>query len=430
MSAVRDPTFGAGPPAAPSQVPPASPPNTGAVRAVSRAHPVPESRPGRLFGLSVGQVLAWQGVLAAVLAAAVRPGWTLVPAGLAAVSVLTLTLVRQRGRWLYESLAIRLRFQARRRIQPPAGPVDPRLAALREVLPELDVSGIVLRSGERIGVAYDGRAWVGVVAVQDSEDVVPQPQQVGWLPVRELSEALVVDDIRLAAVQVLRYTVPAPAGMLPPQSPVAMSYQQLNLRRTPASQHLWVALRLDPALSPEAIEVRGGGTEGAQRAVKRCIARTLELLEAAGLRGRALDDESLRSVLALAGGVRAVPAPPGTRRTEETWTYWQGDGTVHITWWVKSWPDRGIPMQALQEAAVGVPSLSCSVSLTLHPVQTEGSRFRGLVRLSATSPAAADIAAEAFRQATEAVGIVLYRLDGEQEPGLAGTLPLGGGELA
>jgi type VII secretion protein EccE len=415
-----------GPPAPPRPQPQA---NTGAQRAVSRAHPLAESVPGRIAGISVGQVIGWQLAVAAVLITAVRRDWTAAPAAVFALAVFALTLVRQRGRWLYQNLGVRLRFRARRRVRATDGTGDPRLATLRELFPELDVAGITLRSGERIGVAYDGQSWVGVVAVQPSEDVVPRPQQTHWLPLRSLVDALTVDDIALAGVQVLRYTAPAPAGVLPTQSPVASSYQQLNVRRTPASQHVWIALRLDPALCPDAVEVRGGGQEGGQRAVKRCVARVLELLESAGVKGRALDEETLRSVLALSGGARAVPSPPGTRRTDEAWTHWQGDGTAHIAWWVKTWPSRGAPMQALADAAATVPALSVSVSLTLHPVQTEGARFRGFVRVSATSPAAASIAAQAMERAADGAGIGLYRLDGEQALGVIATLPLGGGEL-
>ncbi len=405
------------------------PPNTGSQRAVARAHPVAESVPGRIAGLSVGQVIGWQVAVAAVLVTAVRRDWTLVPAVAFALVVLALTVVRRRGRWLYQNVAVRMRYRARRRVRPADGPVDPRLATLRELVPALDVSGITLRSGERIGVAYDGWSWVGVVAVHPVEDVVPRPQQAPWLPVRSLVEALTVDDIALAGVQVLRYTVPAPAGVLPAQSPVAGSYTQLNMRRTPASQHLWIALRLDPALCPDAVEARGGGQEGGQRAVKRCVARVLELLDSAGVPGRALDEETLRSVLALAGGVRAVPSPPGTRRTDEAWTHWQGDGTVHVAWWIRSWPSRGIPMQALADAVASVPALAVNVSLTLHPVQTEGARFRGFVRLSAASPAAAGVAAQAMERAADGAGLGLYRLDGEQALGVIATLPLGGGDL-
>src|SRR5262249_1776271 len=296
--------------------------------------------------------------------------------------------------------------------------VDPRLAALGELVPGLDVAGINLRSGERIGVAYDGQSWVGVVAVEPAEDVVPRAQQTPWLPMRSLAEVLTVDDIALAGVQVLRYTAPAPAAVLPAQSAAAASYGQLNRRGTPASQHVWIALRLDPALCLDAVQARGGGQEGGQRAVKRCVARVLELLDAAGVHGRALDEETLRSVLALSGGVRPVPAPPGTRRTDESWSYWQGDGTVHVTWWIRSWPARGIPMLALAGAVAGVPASAVTVSLTLHPVQTEGARFRGFVRLSATSPATAAAAARVLQRTAGAAGFGLYRLDGEQALGV------------
>src|SRR5262249_49539447 len=134
-------------------------------------------------------------------------------------------------------------------------------------------------------------------------------------------------------------------------------------------------------------------------------------------------------VRAWRGGSRRAPAPPGTRRTDETWSHWQGDGTVHVTWWIRSWPARGIPMQVLAEVAAGVPASAVTVSLTLHPVQTEGVRFRGFVRLSATSPATAAVAARVLERAAGAAGFGLYRLDGEQALGVLATLPLGGGGL-
>jgi type VII secretion protein EccE len=416
-----------GPPPASSQAPQQR--QTGGQREVPRAHPVRESVPGRIAGVSVGQVIGWQVAAAAVLVAAVRKDWTLGLAALFAVVVAALTLVRQRGRWLYQSLAIRLRYRARRRVHPADGSADPRLATLRELAPELDVSGIMLRSGERVGVAYDGVAWVGVVAVQPPDDVLPAQQPGQWLPLRDLARALTVDDIELASVQVLQHTAPAPAGVLPATSPSAGSYQRLNSRGTPAARHLYVALRLDPARCPDAVAVRGGGLEGGQRAVKRCVARVLELLESAGIPGRALDEEGLRAALALAGGVRPVPAPPGTRRSDETWAYWQGDGTAHVTWWVRSWPQRGVAMRTLADAVATVPALSVTVSLALHPEQTEGSRFRGLVRVSAQSPAAVGVAAQAVEQAVSAAGIGLFRLDGEHAVGVLATLPLGGGTV-
>jgi type VII secretion protein EccE len=407
----------------------AEPPPAAAAGGGERPGPQLEPSGGRLFGVSVGQIICWEVAVAAVLAGAVRRDWTLVPAVLFAGAVGSLTLVRRRGRWLYEALAVRLRYRARGRGRPADDPADLRLAALRELRPELDVSDVEQRSGQRLGVCYDGSGWVGVVAVQAGDDVLPDPQQPAWLSVRELAAALVVDDIALASVQLLCHVAPAPSGTLPANAPVATSYQRVKASSTPASQQVWIALRLDPARCPEAIEARGGGTEGARRALKRCLARTLELLESAGVRGRALDGEALRAALTLAGATRPVPTPPGARRTAETWAYWQADEVVHITWWVAAWPSRLIPMQLLTEAAASVSALSCVLSLSLHPAPAGSARFRGMIRVTAVSPPAAEIAADALQRATAAVGIGLYRLDGEQALGYAATLPLGGGQL-
>src|SRR5215475_7518978 len=202
--------------------------------------PVPqlERSAGRLLGVSVAQIVCWEVAAAAVLASVVRRDWTMVPAGLLAVAVGALTLVRRRGRWLYEIVAVRLRLRSRRRWQPARPEVDLRLAALAELRPELSVSDVEQRAGRRLGFCNDGTAWVGLVAVQAGDD--------------ELAAALVVDDIELAAVQLLCHIAPAPSGTLPGTSPVASSYQQVKAGRTPASQQVWVALRLDPARCPEA----------------------------------------------------------------------------------------------------------------------------------------------------------------------------------
>src|SRR5215470_468190 len=123
------------PPGAPGGPVRAARANTGSQRAAPRAHPALESVPGRIAGVTVEQVIAWQVAVAAVLAAAVRRDWTLVAAVLLAAVVLALTAVRRRGRWLYQNVAVRIRFRGRRRVRPADGSVDPRLAALRELAP-------------------------------------------------------------------------------------------------------------------------------------------------------------------------------------------------------------------------------------------------------------------------------------------------------
>ncbi len=410
-------------------------PAVGAPGAADRGGPGPGDRPrpererpaGRLLGVPVGQILCWEAAAAVLLAGAVHGGWPLLPAVAGAALIGALTLVRWQGRWLYAVLAVRLRYRARRHRRPAGTETDLRLAALTELRPELSVIDVEPRPGQRFGVCSDGTAWVGVIAVQAGDDVLADPLQPDWLPVRELAGALVVDDIELTSVQLVCHVTPAPSGTLPAGSPVAASYQQVKAGRTPASQQMWIALRLDPARGPDAIEARGGGSAGAQRALRRCVARVLELLAAAGVTGLALDGEALRSVLALAGATRPVEQPAGARRTIEAWTCWQADDIAHITWWVTDWPGRAAPLQLLTEVLAAVPALTCTLSLSLHPAPAGTARFRCLVRLAAVSPDAAELAATALEQLTAAAGLGLFRLDGEQALGYAATLPLGGG---
>jgi type VII secretion protein EccE len=393
-----------------------------------RPQPQRDRAGGRLLGLPVSQVLCWEAVAAGIAAAAVRGGWVLIPAVLAGLLVFALTLVRVRGRWLRQVIGVRLRFRRRRRLRPAEG-IDLRLAAIAELRPELRVDDIEPRPGQHLGICYDGTAWVGVIAVQADDDVLADPRRPAWLPVRELAGALVVDDIELSGVQILCHVAPAPSGTLPTDSPVATSYAQVKAGQTAASRQVWIALRLDPTRRPDAIDARGGGDEGARRALRRCVARVLELLAAANVDAIALDGEALTAALSLAGMTRPVAAPPGTRRTAESWTGWQADDIAHVSWWVREWPTKAAPMQLLSDAVAGVPALSCTLSLSLHPAPAGAARFRGLVRLSAISPDTAEAAAEALTAAAGAAGLELFRLDGEQALGYAATLPLGGGAV-
>jgi type VII secretion protein EccE len=401
---------------------------TGRSSGGARPQPQRERSGGRLLGLPVSQLLCWEAVAAGIAAALVRRDWVLVPAVAAGLLVFALTLVRVRGRWLWQVIGVRQRYRKRRRLRAVPG-VDLRLAAIAELRPELRVDDVEQRRGQHLGVCWDGTAWVSVIAVQPGDDVLADPRKPAWLPVRELAGALVVDDIELAGVQILCHVAPAPSGTLPADSPVATSYAQVKAGRTAASQQVWIALRLDPMRRPDAIETRGGGDEGARRALRRCVARVLELLSAAGVDALALDSEALTTALSTAGMTRPVAVQPGTRRTAETWSGWQADEISHISWWVREWPTRAAPMQLLSDAVAGVPALSCTLSLSLHPAPAGAARFRGLVRLSAISPDTAEAAATALRAATDPAGLELSRLDGEQALGYAATLPLGGGSV-
>lgn len=429
MSAVRDPARAGGRQPGPQQPRARHSAGGGQRSAPTRpARPVLDRGRGRFGPFGIGQLVAWQVGAACVLFGLASDGWThWVGAGPAVVIVL-LTLTRAGNRWLYQWLAVRWRFWWRvpRPVTDPQ--VDPRLLPLRELLPELDVLTTEGRGGERLGVVQDGHAWVALVEVGGDDDLLPGQANPVSLPVRNLADVLSVDDIRLAAVQVLVHTVPAPSGLLTGTVGSAVSYQQLSSGRVPAGQLVWVALRLDPALCPDAVTARGGGLDGVHRALRRCVARTVEVLESAGITCRGLDAEEVRSVLATSAGVASRRTPPGTRHTGEQWRMWTCDGVVHGTYWLRGWPSdpsRGVP--ALLDQLVSLPALFTTLSVALLPRDGDRIRFQTMVRISCVSADAVRQVGAAVRRSAAELGFRVSAMDGEQAPAALATLPIGGG---
>lgn len=383
---------------------------------------------GRLGRFGIGQVVAWQVAAASVLLGLAAGDWWrwvgMAPTGV--IVVLTLTPVR--GRWLYQWIAMRWRFWWRvpRTVDDPQA--DPRLAPLRELLPDLDVLTTEGRAGGQLGIVQDGQAWVALVAVNSDDELLPVPAAPVRLPVRNLADVLTVDDIALSAVQLLVHTVPAPSGLLAGRIGSATSYQQLSAGKVPAAQLAWVALRLDPALCQDAVTARGGGIDGVHRALRRCVARTVEVLESAGVRSRGMDAEEVRSALAASAGVAPRRNPSDTRHTGEAWRSWSCDGVVHCTYWLRGWPadpSRGMP--ALLDRLVSLPVLFDTLSLTLMPRGGDGVRFQAMIRISCVSAESAGEVGSTLRKAMSTIGFRAVRMDGEQGPAAVATMPMGGG---
>lgn len=295
---------------------------------------------------------------------------------------------------------------------------DEYLAPLRELRPELTVVTANGRRDRPIGILHDGESWLALLSVTLDEDVLPSPANVGVLSLRTLTEILVVDDIRLSAVQVVAHATPAP-GLLSDNPAAAASYAQLNAGRVPATRTTWIALRLTPNTCPEAIAARGGGVTGTHRALRRCATRAVELLDIAGLRAHPLGQEEIRIVLAAAAGVRQ--STTDTKRTTEAWCTVNCDGLVHVTFWLRDWSPRSSLAQLL-ELCAAIPALFATVSMTAAPEN----HLRTLVRVSAPARSTALAAGSALERLASRHGWRLTPLDGEHALGLLGTIPLGG----
>lgn len=410
-----------------------------------------EERSGlRLAGLPVAALVAVAVAAAFLLVAASRRDAAAVAAAALAAGILAVTFARWGGRPAVEALSLRLAYHARRRALPAPAPQgdDPRIAPLRELLPALDISVINLPGDRRLGVGFDGAGWVAAIAVHQDDEILLDQQPRLSLTLAPLADALVVDDIALASVQVLVHVVGSPSGRIPATAVVSSSYRQVNLAGLPVAHQLWVVLRIDAATSGDGLAARGGGADGARQALKRAITHTVNLLEAAGMPARPMDDDALRTALATAlntslsavaadedlppgsgPGTPARAGPPvaGTRRTLERWSEWQCDDVRHVSWWVRRWADVDDPVRDLVTAVSTSPALSGVLSLTLTPAAGGDSYLQGLVRLCGATASSTETAASALVLRAGSTGFQLRRLDGAHAPAVVATLPLGGG---
>src|SRR5690606_30496325 len=127
-----------------------------------------------------------------------------------------------------------------RRRGPPAT-AAPRLAALA---PGLVVEEITDR-GLRVGIGMDSDGWYAALAVGDPAGGPARPDRL----VQVLSQA----SAPVSALQVVHHTVPVPMAV------------------SAAGEHTWVGLRLTAADAPAEAASRGGGVEGAHRAVTAAV---------------------------------------------------------------------------------------------------------------------------------------------------------------
>jgi type VII secretion protein EccE len=398
--------------------PPSAVPGTG---------PRPARSGMRLFGIRVWQIIAAEIAIAGIAAAATRRDWTLVPAIAVPVLLLALFLPRIGHRDLLSASLVRWRGRSRSNAlaRNAAVTADQPVTPLRILQPALHLSSIDLRNDRELGVVFDGSGWAGAIIVHRDDDLAPSLQDRHGLPLTTLAETLVVDDVRLASLQVLVHALPSPVPDSAPDSANAVSYRQVNPRGVPAHRQTFIVLRLDPTTSLESIEARGGGSLGARRALKRAVSRALELLESSGVPARPLSELGLRSALGHSAGLNmqvATGAPPTEHRR-----HLHLAGNTFVTWWVSRWPEGPTPLQTLTDTVTALPIPAVQISLELFPGNTATSALmRSVIRIKAVSPEAADLAGDLLTQAVDNVGFRLVRLDGEHLLGFETTLPLGG----
>jgi type VII secretion protein EccE len=374
-----------------------------------------------------------------VTAWATDVSWLLAPAGAVAALLLLLAVLR-RGRrplseWYETSRSLRQR-QRDAKLPAPSG-TDATLAPVLECDPALRTYNFVSRDERSIGMIGDGTFLTAVLFVQPADLPLRPGTAQRQLPLRLVQDALEVDGIRLASAQIVQHTQPAPAPHLPQQSLAARSYGPLQAQAgSPALRLTWVALKLDPELCPEAVQARGDGVPGTQRALLRVADQLASRLAGAGFKATILDENELVQALATssclnprANTQRTQDGRSSQRRTVEAVRTWRVDDRWHTTYWVSRWPQLGsggVTLPELVTRFTSLPVLATTFSMTLSKAGNRGVSLTGYIRVTARGDSELGQVGRELERAASAAKVGLVRLDREQVPGALATLPLGG----
>ncbi|MER5510327.1 type VII secretion protein EccE [Streptomyces sp. NPDC002766] len=397
-------------------------------------------RPGGLGPVRLQQLILVELAAAVLLAAwAADVSWLLVPAGVVAVLLLLLAVLRRARRplpeWYETTRALRQRRRDAKLPVPPG--TEAMLAPVVECDPALRTYAFVSRDNRQIGMIGDGTFLTAVLFVQPADEPLRPAAAHRQLPLRLIQDALEVDGIRLASAQVVQHTQPAPAPHLPQQSLAARSYGPLQAQvGSPALRLTWVALKLDPELCPEAVQARGDGVPGAQKALLRVADQLTSRLAGAGFKATLLDETELVQALATssclnprASQQHAAQDGRSQRRTVEAVKTWRVDDRWHTTYWVSRWPqlgNGGVALPELVTRLTSLPVLATTFSMTLSKAGNRGVSLAGHIRVTARGDDELGQVGRELERAASAAKVGLVRLDREQVPGALATLPLGG----
>ncbi|MCX4696713.1 type VII secretion protein EccE [Streptomyces sp. NBC_01408] len=402
--------------------------------------PHPKSSPGRFGPFRLQQLVLLQVAAAALLVAWVIEPLLLVPAGVLAVVLVLLAVVRRHQRslpeWIGGALAMRARRRRAASLAVPTG-TEPGLAPLVEADPALRTLTFSDRDRRPVGMIGDGTFLTAVVQVDTDATALRPDRAARPLPLALVRDILEVDGIRLESAQLVQHTQPAPAPHLPAQSMATRNYAPLQARTgTPAVRLTWIALKLDPELCPEAVAARGGGLGGAQRCVVRAADQLASRLAGAGFKATVLTEQELTAALATSSCAnpmaitQAGRSASTGRRTEETSRTWRCDDRRHTTYWIGRWPQLGGAGSAALPQFVALltslPALATNFSLTMARAERHGVTLTGHVRVTGRSDEELVSARRELERTARGVKAGLVRLDREQVPGLLASLPLGG----
>jgi type VII secretion protein EccE len=285
------------------------------------------------------------------------------------------------------------------------------------------VSNVDAQDNTPVGVGHDHAGWFAVTAVAPPSGM--RGDAVSSVPVDRLTRAITESQQPGAVLQVVVHTIPAPSVEVDARHRCTTSYRELleSFGQVPASQTIWVAVRLDARTLAET-GADPDAFEQAPAVVAALIRRVGRTLTRAGLTHQILDADGLLD--ALTRSCDLEQPPPGSRVpvARERWQSWQSARLAHACFWLSRWPEPGATAELIGRLVATRAALT-SVALVVAPGE-EGVDVRFLVRVATHPPALTD-ACRTMAEVAKRSGAELFRLDGEQGPGVYASAPTGGG---
>ncbi|WP_241996849.1 type VII secretion protein EccE [Rhodococcus sp. SMB37] len=259
--------------------------------------------------------------------------------------------------------------------------IDVAMTLLRHTFPRAhapaDIRDTAQSAGRTVGLCWDGTCVTAVVEVLAPVGVITRlgrdradPSQT--LPLGALSDCLRRHDVMLDGIDVVvhgrRVLDATPAGQV---------YAQLiGPLPAAATRTVWLALRLDASTCPDAVERRGGGTEGATRTITASARRVVRALGDSGCPARILTATEIRSA------AHRITHGADPLAAERSWRYVRlpvGYSTGAVL------DPRRLDASTLTHIWTH-PSLSSTVTVRIRPGSFGATRVGGLVRYATRTP--------------------------------------------
>jgi len=365
-------------------------------------------RSGRFLGMRVSQLVATQVAVVILLVGAVNGPIALVVSAVPALAVLTLAWLRLRGRWVFEWIGVASRFNGRPHAAPP---VSSPTALLEFVAPGARMEQTDL-AGDPAAVIIDGLGLTAVLELGDPAGLLAE--EAATLPAPATLLPAAAPDQPPVLIQLLLTGAPAPSLRAGAGTP-ANSYRQLTEGRLLGHSRALLAVRV--------LRAEGWAEEELRRALSGLVRKLVRRLAAVPARPLG-EAAALRVLTELAHDSGTGPA------AQESWPGLRIGGLAQTTYRLDRWPNLRVETsRRLVSRLLTLPAAATTVSLTAGPRPAHGPTPIDLtVRIAGPDPQSLGAAGQALRKVLAAEHAHARRLDGEHLPGLAATLPLGGGD--